>query len=64
MSLTPQEIDALARKPAVVTGDAGSVTQRSADDEIKLDQYAVAKEAAANGKPALRIFKIVPPGAV
>lgn len=36
MSVTPEQLEALALKPATVTGDAGSVSQRSADDLLKL----------------------------
>jgi hypothetical protein len=40
--LTPDELEALARKPAVVSNDAGSVTQRSAADILALDAQAQA----------------------
>lgn len=62
MPLTPDELEALARKPQSVTTDAGSATQRSADDVLKLAAAAAAKQAAENGTPAIRIFKVVPPG--
>jgi len=64
MPLTPEELDALVRNPQSATGDQGSYTEFSADDLIKLDQYAAAKEAATNGKPPIRLLKIVPPGSV
>lgn len=64
MALTAAELDALTRKPTVVTSDAGSVTQRSADDLIKLNNYQAAQLANQKGKPAVKIFKIVPPGSV
>lgn len=45
MPLTPDELEALARKPQSVTTDAGSATQRSADDVKKL--LALEADAAA-----------------
>jgi len=62
--LTPEEIDRLARGPKTATGDMGSFTEQDADDTIKLDQYSAAKTAAENGRPPMRILKIVPPGSV
>jgi hypothetical protein len=73
VALTPDELEALARKPAVVTTDAGSVTQRSADDLAKL--LALAADATLDTGPnpqggqrsawrQTRPARAVPPGTV
>lgn len=64
MPLTQDELDDMARNPESASNDAGSAKMRSADDIIKLSEHAKAVEAATNGKPAIRIFKLVPPGTV
>lgn len=48
MPLTPEQLEALALKPATVTGDEGSVTQRSADDLLKLLAAAEVAEIPVN----------------
>lgn len=45
MPATPEEIAELRDAPLQISGDAGSLTERSASDFIKLDQYAAAAEA-------------------
>ena len=53
MPLTAAELEALAAAPAAVSGDAGSVTERSADDIRKLldDAKATTTEPNAQGGP-------------
>jgi hypothetical protein len=54
-----------ASAPASVTAGGTSVTERSADDLIKLDQYVAQKAAIANASPGfgLRTARAKPPGA-
>ncbi len=51
MALTAAELEALARKKAAASGDAGSFTERSADDILKLLDRAAATGAAADANP-------------
>ena len=55
MALTAEQLAALALKPQAVSGDAGSVTARSADDVLTLADRAAAEEALTgnndNGGP-------------
>jgi hypothetical protein len=67
--LTSQQIADLAAAPQSTTTDGVTVTERSADDVIKLDRFATEKAAAtpAAGKPksfwaGLRPAIAVPPG--
>jgi hypothetical protein len=69
---TPEEIEALRDSPQEMSGDTGTVRERSADDFIKLDQYASAAEAVdatnVNGGPrsawhCLRPARVQLPGA-
>jgi hypothetical protein len=62
---TDEAIEQLALGPKSVTVGNQSVTQHSADDLIKLDQYQTAKRSAAAGVTGfgLRFQKIIPPGA-
>lgn len=67
MPLTPAEADDLAKAPAQTTTDGLSVEERSADDVIKLDQYAQQKAAQAarrtkNPFKLLRTVALNPPG--
>lgn len=72
MPLTPEELEALATSPAEASGDTGSRKARSAEDVIKLDQYAKAVAAATgtneNGGPKSRFRGIIsrskPPGSI
>lgn len=52
---TPDEIEALRDSPESVSTDAGSFTERPADDFIALDQYAAGTDAVdgtgENGGP-------------
>ena len=63
--MTPEEIAAAAASPETVTVDGVTVTARSADDLIKLDQYARQKSASsglAKGAKRLRFNKAIGPG--
>ena len=55
MPLDADDLEEMARQPAAVSGDAGSVTSRSADDIRKLNAAAAAAGAIegvnANGGP-------------
>lgn len=55
-----------AQGPAAASGDSGSVTQHSLQDQIAADRYLASKAAAASstGNRGLRFNRIVPPGAV
>ena len=73
MALTAAELDALARKPQSVTTDAGSVTQRSADDIRKLldlaagatlDETPNPQGGRASAWRQTRPARSIPPGAV
>ena len=48
--LTPEEVLAAATTPKTMMVDGQSVTTQSADDLIKLDEYARIKAARAAGK--------------
>jgi hypothetical protein len=72
LPLTAAELEALATKPASVSGDAGSTTARSAEDILALNAAAAAVDAvdgtADNGGPksawhALRPARASLPGA-
>lgn len=55
MPLTAAELEALAAQPQSVSGDAGSVTARSADDVLALNAAAAAADTVdgtnVNGGP-------------
>ena len=55
MPLTTEELEALARAPQSMSGDTGSLTERSADDLKKLIDLAaeaeITADASANGGP-------------
>lgn len=53
-----------AQKPSSVSGDAGSVTQRSLTELIEADRYLASKEAAKSKFRGLRLSKLIPPGTV
>ena len=63
MALTEEELDALARAPKKVTGDEGSVEERSAKDFIEFNNY---REAGKIGGPpyGMRIARVMPMGTV
>jgi len=48
--MTPDEILAKAKSPQQASGDGHSMVSRSADDIIKLNEYAKKAEAKARGK--------------
>ena len=58
------QIQSLANGPAEVSGDAGSVKQRSVSELIEADRYLASKAAMANPLKGLRFAKITPPGSV
>jgi hypothetical protein len=67
----PEEIDGLrdvireaAAGPSSVSGDAGTVSQRSLSELIEADKYLAAKESARAPRRGLRFSKLIPPGAV
>lgn len=57
--LSEDELVEMARDAQSHTVDGESTTAKSADDIIKLDQYAAAKKARV--KP-FRIVRTIPPG--
>lgn len=63
---TPDTLRELATAPGSMSADGRSITERSADDVIKLDQHAARKEAASksNGDmwSMLGRAQAVPPG--
>ncbi|WP_157369392.1 hypothetical protein [Zavarzinella formosa] len=66
--LTPEQIADAAASPSTVTTDGLTVGARSADDMIKLDQYAIEKAAAtaaarpAKGAKRIRFYRGIMPG--
>jgi len=52
-----------AKQPSKASGDAGSVEQQPLPDQIAADRYLAAKKAAKAKNAAIRIVKLVPPGA-
>lgn len=57
-------LEAAASQPAKMSGDAGSVEQRSVSDLIALDKHVASKAAGKRGAPfGMRFGRIVPPGA-
>lgn len=50
--------------PVSVSGDAGSVTNRSLTELIEADRYVASKDAASKASRGLRITRLLPPGAV
>ncbi|MGE4136414.1 MAG: hypothetical protein AB7E98_11950 [Pirellulales bacterium] len=59
--LTPEEITELAQAPKQTSGDTGSVTERSADDIVKLDRH-LANKAIDKPPYGMRVAKIKYPG--
>ena len=52
-----------ASGPARAQGDSGSVQQHSLPDQIEADRYLASKQAAAAPAKALRLTRLIPPGA-
>ena len=55
-------IEEAASNPRRMSGDLGSVDERSIDELIKADQYLAQKRARAAGGFGLKFLKISPPG--
>jgi hypothetical protein len=55
-------IEKLMAGPKSVTVDNETVTQMSADELIKLDQYLAGKEMKPSGATGFRFLKFIPPG--
>lgn len=52
-----------AAGPAKAAGDSGSVEQHSLKDQIEADRYLASKQAARSPAKALRLTRLIPPGA-
>ncbi|MCA9287803.1 MAG: hypothetical protein KDA05_04415 [Phycisphaerales bacterium] len=63
----PEELDQAIRDSAAgprrAQGDSGSVEQHPLPDQIAADRYLASKQAAAKPARALRLTRLVPPGA-
>ncbi|MDW8265353.1 MAG: hypothetical protein RMJ52_08470 [Gemmataceae bacterium] len=55
-------IEENAKGPAKASDDAGSVEQHPLPDQIAVDRYLAAKEAAQDKQRGLHFNKLVPPG--
>lgn len=55
-------LEASVGTPQSVTGDAGAVTSQPIPDQIELDRYLNAKQAASKPTRGLRITQLNPPG--
>ena len=62
--LTSTEIITKANEPQRVNIDGNSVDQRSIDDIIKADRYAMTKKAQANRSLGVLFVNTRPPGGV
>ena len=64
---TPNDLDQAIRDnaagPARVQGDSGSVQQHALKDQIEADRYLASKDAAKKPARALRLTRLIPPGA-
>lgn len=60
--LTAEQLIELAQSPQSASSDGQSVSARSADDVLKLQNAAKAKTAATKAHRGLRFTKLVPPG--
>lgn len=58
-----QEIRDNAAGPAKAAGDSGSVEQHPLKDQIEADRYLASKAAAKSPAKALRLTRLIPPGA-
>lgn len=52
-----------AAGPAKAAGDSGSVEQHPLRDQIEADRYLASKAAAKSPAKALRLTRLIPPGA-
>jgi len=52
-----------AAGPAKASGDSGSVEQHPLRDQIDADRYLASKQASASPAKALRLTRLIPPGA-
>lgn len=52
-----------AAGPKRAQGDSGSVDQHTLTDQIDADRYLASKQAAAAPARALRLTRLIPPGA-
>lgn len=52
-----------AAGPAKAAGDSGSVEQHPIPHQIEADRYLASKEAAKSPAKALRLTRLIPPGA-
>jgi len=52
-----------AAGPAKASGDAGSVEQHPLPDQIDADRYLASRQAAKSPAKAIRLIRLVPPGA-
>ncbi|MEZ6233419.1 MAG: hypothetical protein R3B68_04445 [Phycisphaerales bacterium] len=52
-----------AAGPKRAQGDAGSVEQHPLPDQMAADRYLASKQAAAHPSRAIRMTRLVPPGA-
>ena len=63
----PEELDQAIRDnaagPRRAQGDSGSAEQHPLPDQIAADRYLASKQAAASPVKALRLTRLVPPGA-
>lgn len=63
----PDELEQAIRDnasgPKRAQGDSGSVEQHPLKDQIAADRYLASKQASAAPAKALRLTRLVPPGA-
>jgi hypothetical protein len=63
----PDELEQAIRDnaagPKRAQGDSGSVEQHPLPDQIEADRYLASKQAATSPAKALRLTRLVPPGA-
>ena len=52
-----------AQGPKDASGDSGSISQHSLQDQIAADRYLKSQEAAQSAGLGVRLIKLVPPGA-
>jgi hypothetical protein len=64
VSVSADDLEALATQPASASGDAGSVTSRPAADVVALAGVAAATRAAGNAARGLRFTKLTMGGQV
>ncbi len=53
-----------AQGPKAASGDTGSVTQHSIQEQIAADRYVKASDASKKKFGGLRFTKVAPPGAI